>query len=149
MKAKTACRLAARHLVHEILSLRKKNAGKFLKHVREVNSLTIDSKTDFSDTSHSVHSEPFYYEMAYLHGFQTTKLTVDKAKKCLSIENMAPNSDQFVTSEPIPLDEQGKTHISEGSACSYVCRTVSDDDVGVILDLKRAFEKPITQVREH
>ena len=81
MKAKTACRLAARNLVHEILSLRKTNAGKFLKHVREVNSLAIDSKTDFGDPSHSAHSEPFYYETAYLHGFQNTKLTLDKAKK--------------------------------------------------------------------
>ena len=55
MKAKTACRLAARNLVHDILSLRKTNAGKFLKHVREVNSVTIDSKTDFGDPSHSNH----------------------------------------------------------------------------------------------
>ena len=31
---------------------------------------------------------------------------------------------------------------------AYVCRTVSDDDVEVILDLKRAFEKPFAEVRE-
>ena len=148
MKAKTACRLAARHLVHEILSLRKKNAGKFLKHVRDINSLTIDSKTDFGDPSHSVHSEPFYYDTAYLHSFQPTKLIVDKARKCLSVENVAPTSDQFVSSEPIPIDEQGKAHISEGSACSYVCSTVSDHDVEVILDLKHAFDKPFAEVRE-
>ena len=61
---------------------------------------------------------------------------------------MAPNYDEFINSEPIPLDEQGRAHISEGSACSYVCRTVSDDDVEVILDLKRAFEKPFAEVRE-
>ena len=35
MKAKTACRIVARHLVHEILILRTKSAGKFLKHVRD------------------------------------------------------------------------------------------------------------------
>ena len=156
MKAKTACRIAARHLVHEVLILRKKSAlilrkksaGKFLKHVRDVNSLTIDSKADFGDPSHSFHSEPFYYDTAYLHGFQPTKLIVDKAKKCLSVENVAPASDQFSSSEPIPIDEQGKAHISEGSACSYVCRTVSDNDVEVILDLKHAFEKPFAEVRE-
>ena len=148
MKSKTACRLAVRNLVHEILSFCKTNAGKFLKHVRDVNSLTIDSKIDIGDPSHSAHSEPFYYEIAYLHGFQPTKLTIDKAKKCLSIVYVAPNSDQFVNSEPIPLNEQGKAHISEGSACIYVCRTVSDDDVEVILDLKRAFEKPFAEVRE-
>ena len=34
MKARTACRLAARNIVHETLSLCKTNAGKLLKHVR-------------------------------------------------------------------------------------------------------------------
>ena len=34
MKARTACRLAARNIVHETLSLRKTNTGKLLKHVR-------------------------------------------------------------------------------------------------------------------
>ena len=54
---------------------------------------------------------------------------------------MAPNSDEFVNSKRIPLDEQGRAHISESAAFSYVCRTVSDDNVEVILDLKRPFEK--------
>ena len=148
MKARTACRLAARSIVHEILSLRKTNAGKFLKHVREINSLTINSRSDFGNTIHSAHSEPFYYETAYLHGFQPTRLIIDKSKKCLSTVDVVPNSEQFICNKPIPLDEQGKAHISEGSACTYVCRTVSNDDVEVILDLKHAFDKPIAKVRE-
>ena len=148
MKAKTACRLAARNLVHEILSLRKTNAGKFLKHVREVNSLTIESKADFGDPSHSTNNEPFYYETAYLYSFQPTKLTVDKTKRCLSIVNVSPNFDEFVNNEPIPIDEQGRAHITECSVCSYACRTVSDEDVDVILDLKCAFEKPFSKIRE-
>ena len=65
MKAKTACRLAVRNLMHKALSLRKTNVGKFLKYVREINSLTIDDVKDFGDCSHSVHSEPFYYETEY------------------------------------------------------------------------------------
>ena len=31
LKSKTACRLATKNLVHQILTLRKANAGKFLK----------------------------------------------------------------------------------------------------------------------
>ena len=53
-----------------------------------------------------------------------------------------------VNNEPIPLDAQGRAHTAEGSACSYACHTVSDDDVKVILDLKHAFENPIAQIRE-
>ena len=49
---------------------------------------------------------------------------------------MTPKSDEFVNNEPIPLDAPGRAHTSEGSACSYVCRTVSDNDVNFILDLK-------------
>ena len=148
MKAKTACRLAARNLVHEILSLRKTNAGKFLRHVREVNSLTIEIKADFGDPSHSTNNEPFYYETAYLYSFQPTKLTIDKTKRCLSIVNVSPNFDEFVNNEPIPVDEQGRAHITECSVCSYACRTVSDEDVDVILDLKCTFEKPFSKIRE-
>ena len=80
MKAKTACRLAAKNFVHEILGLHKTNAGKFLKYVRLIKSLTINSKSDFGDTLHSTHSEPFYYETAYLHSYQQTKLTIDRDK---------------------------------------------------------------------
>ena len=109
--------------------------------MREVNSLTIESKTDFGDPSHSAH-------ILRDSLFTWLPTTIDKTKKCLSVVNVAPNSDEFVNSEPIPLDEQGRAHISEGSACSYVYRTVSDNDVKIILVLKRVFEKPFTEVRE-
>ena len=71
------------------------------------------------------------------HICMATKLIIDRRKKCLSSVDVEPNSEQFICSEPIPLDEQGKAYISEGSACTYVCRTVSDSDVEVILDLKK------------
>ena len=72
LKSKTACRLAAKNLVHQILNLRKINAGKFLKHVREVNAITITGRAEFGEPMHSVHSEPYYYDTAYLHSFQPT-----------------------------------------------------------------------------
>ena len=53
-----------------------------------------------------------------------------------------------MSNEPIPLEAQERVHIAEGSACSYACCTVSDDDVKVNLDLKHAFENPIAQIRE-
>ena len=61
---------------------------------------------------------------------------------------MTPKSDEFVNNEPIPLDAPGRAHTSEDSACSYVSRRVSDNDVNFILDLKHAFDNPITQIRE-
>ena len=90
MKSKVACRLASSHLVHEILTIRKFNAGKFLKYVREVNSLCISDKSDFGDPSHSKHSEPYFYETAYKHAFQPTKLVVDKKTNALLLHIWHP-----------------------------------------------------------
>ena len=121
MKSKTTCRLAAKNLVHEILTLRKTNAGKFLKYVREINSLSINDKTDFGNPLHSVHSEPFYYDTAYLHCFQPTRLTVDKTNRCLSVEDMTPNPDRFINGEPIPVDAEEVAHILKAlHVCMYV-----------------------------
>ena len=59
----------------------------FLKYEREIDSLAIDNAKDFGDCSHSAHSEPFYYETAYLHGFQPTKFVIDNRKRCLYSRN--------------------------------------------------------------
>ena len=80
LKSKTACRLAAKNLVHQILTLRKANAGKFLKCVREINTLTINDKTEFGEPVHSLHDEPYYYDTAHLHCFQPTGLQLTKPK---------------------------------------------------------------------
>ena len=59
---------------------------------------------------------------------------------------MAPNSKRFISSKPIPLNEQGKAHISESFACIYTYFTVNDNDVELIIELKHAFDKPIAKV---
>jgi len=78
MKSITACRLTSRNLVHHVLELRKLNAGKFIKHVRDVNALTIDRVTDFGDKQHSVYAEPYFYKTGYKHA------------------NLSPNSEEFI-----------------------------------------------------
>ena len=120
IKSKVACRLASSHLVHEILTIRKFNAGKFLKYVREVNSLCISDKSDFSDPSHSKLSEPYFYETAYKHAFQPTKLVVDRKKKCVAVAHLAPDPEEYINDEPIPLDMDGKAHILNALTCAVV-----------------------------
>ena len=113
IKSKVACRLASSHLVQEILAIRKFNAGKFLKHFREVNSLCIADKSDFGDPSHSKHSEPYFYETAYKHGFQPTKLLLDRKNKCFLVAHLGPDPEEYINHEPIVLDMDGKAHISD------------------------------------
>ena len=80
--------------------------------------------------------------------FPAYQTTIDNANRCLFIKNITPNSDESVSNEPIPLESQERAHTAEGSACSYACYTVGDDDVNVNLDLKHAFENSIAQIRE-
>ena len=134
--------------MHEILAIRKFNAGKFLKHVREVNSLCIADKSDFGDPSHSKHSEPYFYETAYKHAFQPTKLVLDRKNKCFVVAHLAPVPDEYTNDEPIILDMNGKAHISDNGECSYLCRNVTDEDAKVILEIKEAFDKPVPKIRE-
>lgn len=44
--------------MHEILSLRKMNAGMLIKFVRNVNSQTITSRDDLGKACHSIASDP-------------------------------------------------------------------------------------------
>ena len=148
VKAKVACELASTNLVNEILAIRKLNAGKFLKHVRDINSLCISNKSDFGEPSHSKHSEPFFYETAYKHAFQHNKLVVDRKNRCFAVARMTPHVNEYINDKPVPLDLNGKAHISDGSECSYLCREVNDHDVAIILNIKKAFEKPLPEVRE-
>lgn len=69
MKPKVACRLMSNNLVHEILVICKYNAGKLL---RDINSICITDKSDFSDPSNSKHSEPYYNETAYMQTYFST-----------------------------------------------------------------------------
>jgi len=147
MKSKIACHLASSNLVHEILAICKRNAGKFLKHVRDVNSLCITDKPDFGDPSHSKHSEPFFYDMAYKHAFQPTKLMVDRENRCLAAANLKPKINECINDQPIPLDLNGKAHISDNGQCSYLCHDINDQDVKHILGIKKAFEKSVAKIK--
>ena len=111
--------------------------------VRDVNTMTIDS---ISDLQHSMHAEPYFYDTAYRHAFQPTRLSTDKSNRCLFVESLSPKSDEFVCDKPIPVDTSGRAHICDNFGCSLVCRTVSDQDVESILDIKQAFTKPLAQV---
>jgi len=62
------------------------NAGKLLKYIRDIKSLCITGQEDFGESSHSVYSEPFYYEMAYKDPVPNYSLKVDRENRCIAIE---------------------------------------------------------------
>ena len=69
------------------------------------------------------------------------------------IENCIPTDDQYTNNVPIAIDTNGKAHITDAGneerwPCSYLCRTLNDNDVDTILNIKRCFQKPITELRQ-
>ena len=124
MKLKVACQLASKNLLNEILAIRKLHAGKFMKHVRDVNSLCITKKSDFGEPSLSKHSGPFFYESAYKHAFHPDKFVIDREKRCFAVAGMTPEVNEYINDKPIPLDMNGKARISDNNECSYLCCSV-------------------------
>ena len=98
--------------------------------------MCISDKSDFGDPSHSKYSKPYFYETAYKHAFQPTKLVVDKENRSFAVTKLTPETDEY-NDKPIPLDLNGNTYISDKHECSYLCRSVSDEDVIIILDIKK------------
>lgn len=112
-KAKMAYQIAAKKLVYETLALCKTNAGLFKKYVRFVNAQTITKREDFGKTSHSVASEPFYYETAYKHLLNSSILTIDHHNRFLSLVNPKVTEHEFAIGKPIIMDQAGRAHLSE------------------------------------
>ena len=55
--------IAAKIVVTKVLQVRKHNAGTLLKAVRSISKI---DRADFGDGLHCAHSEPYFYESAYL-----------------------------------------------------------------------------------
>lgn len=99
--------------MYEILSVRKLTAGLPLKYVRIVNSQNIYSRENFGKANHTVASEPFFYDTGYRHLADATILNVGHHNRCLVSVKPKLASEEYFVCGPIPMDENGKAHLSE------------------------------------
>jgi len=133
VKTKTACQLACKKLLE---TLRKLHAGRFLKHIRYINSLQIKNKDDFGEGCLTKGSEPFFYDAVYKHCFQPHKLIIDRKEQSIVAQTVLPSNHEYVCNKPI--DDCGKVHISDelgnGWGCSFACKTISENDVKIMLE---------------
>ena len=133
---RTACRLAARRLLHKALQVRKDHAGSLLKCITSIKSLQITQRADFGKGCHTMASEPFFYDSAYQHVKKDIAIPVNEDGQCVVAEELH-NDDKKGTCRQIKKWE-----------CSRECKAVTDTEVDAILILKTAFEKPIQEVRQ-
>ena len=78
---KPACRIVAKKIVRNSLALRRKLVGELLKVVRSVGQHTF-SEEMFEEGSHTVSSEPYFWETSYKSPVLKEVTVIDWKKKC-------------------------------------------------------------------
>ena len=62
---KTACGLAAKWLLNKAFQVHKEHAGWLQNMARSIQGLQIRGRQDFSESSHTAATEPYFYDSAY------------------------------------------------------------------------------------
>ena len=104
-------------------------AGALLKSVRSVAKITLDSVDDFGSGLHSDHSEPYFYEAAYMHNVDRPHtLCVDECSR---------------------VRPEGCKDVDVRSwGCSDKCKPLSESEVSSILELRRSFDRFMYDLRK-
>ena len=107
IQSMTACRLVAKKLVRDSLTLRKKAVAQFLSTVRAINRQVIDINT-FDNGQHTAASEPFFFDTAYKTLVALNTTVVDRKKKCvLSIKKPIVSQDETHLDVAIAVHSSG------------------------------------------
>lgn len=128
------CKLVAKRLVHENLSVRKKAVGELLKAIRNIREQPLDDSM-FEQGLHSKSSEPFYAETAY--------------------KVLAASEETVVDQVTIAIDENAVCHLSlddevadnKGWPCSILCKKLTEQQKKALVQLKKHFDNPVEMTR--
>jgi len=74
----------SKKMMHSALSVRKTHVGNLLKTLRKINAIEIASEDDFLQGSHTISSEPYFYDTGYKSLALKQKTVVDHDKRKLS-----------------------------------------------------------------
>ena len=136
------CRLAARRLLNKALQLRKMYTGCLLKDIR---STKITNRDDFGKGCHSASTEPYFYDSSYQYVKRFSPTPINEAGECVVAKEIEPDTDSTKTRSGEDYSEKDKE--KKKWECSSECKPVTDAEVGIILQLKAAFEMPLEDVR--
>ena len=125
--------LAAQRIVCKAIQVRKQYVGALLKAVRYINALKIKEIADFGEGLHSAHSEPYFYDSAYLFVKRPDILTIDQSGICRQGENVS---------------ESTVSNIPHTWKCSTKCKPLTESEVSSILDFKSQFENQIHELSQ-
>ena len=125
--------IAAKRLVNTALRLRKHYAGSLFRSIRSITKIVIAEKGDIGEGLHSAHSEPFFYESAYHYVDRPDSMSIDECGR------YRPECE---------VSEQEGDGIPRTWNCSSKCKSLTDKEIGVILDFKSGFGTDMKDVRK-
>ena len=126
--------IAAKVVVTKVLQVRKHNAGTLLKAVRSISKIELRDRSDFGDGLHCAHSEPCFYESAYLFEKRPQTLIVDEQGRCRPTCSEA--------------NEDTTGSVPKCWKCCSKCKPVTNSEVSTILKFKSGFAKAVREVRK-
>ena len=101
--------------------------------------MQINGAEDFGEGCHTASTEPYFYDSAYKPVKRDFALPIDECGKCVL-------ADEIVADSKISKCSR-KNHPMKW-ACTSECKTLTDDEVHAIVELKELFDKPIQEVRQ-
>ena len=126
--------IAAKAVITKVLQMCKHNAGTLLKAVRSISKIELRDRSDFGDGLHCAHSEPYFYESAYLFEKRPQTLIADEQGRC------RPTCDK--------ANEDTTGSVPKCWKCCSKCKPVTNSKVSTILKFKSGFVKAVREVRK-
>ena len=130
---RAASSIAAKRIINRVLQERKKYAGSLLKALRSISKIIVTDKSDFGESLHSVHSEPYFYEAAYAFINRPGIMCVDE---------------QGIYRPADVTSEESIESVPRTWKCSDKCKPLLDSEINSILHFKLGFEEPLSKVRK-
>ena len=125
---RAASSITATRLVNKVLQVRKFLAGTLLRAVRSIQKMTICNKDDFGKGLHCAHSEPYFYESAYVFNARPKTITIDEDGQCR-----------------VAGEESTSNHTWK---CSDKCKHLTESEVASIVGFRAAFDESMRDVRK-
>ena len=158
---KAIANYVASHTLNKNLNLRKENVDKYLKSIKDICKFDLDGA--IKEHSHSVHTEPYFYEASYLdsnqqflkHFEHICKLDID----AITVDcSCSTEPFLYKVMKPIPIDQYGRCVIADIQeqgklpsdrpkkwGCTSECKNLTKEEYDIILDSKKRFSDDSVQ----
>ena len=87
---KAVCRIAARRLLNKALRMRREYASSLLKSNKCIKSVQINGREDFGKGSHTMVTEPYFYDSSYQLVKRETPIPINETGQCVVANEIEP-----------------------------------------------------------